>query len=493
MQNLPLHPELTVINTIPRPSQIWQSIAPALLITRREVRDQFRDWRIIFPVVGLTLIFPFIMNWTAQQMLDFVNKYDATLIGERLVPFLLMIVGFFPISISLVIALESFVGEKERLSIEPLLNTPLLDWQLYLGKLLAATVPPLMSSFLGMLVYLTGLSLNGIPWPEPVMLLQIFTLTTVQAVMMVSGAVVISAQATSVRAANLLASFIVIPTAFLIQWEALVMFWGNYSTLWWVVFGVFTLTVLLVRIGLAHFRREELLGREIDVLRIGYMWRLFRQAFTGGACSPLAWYRTTLPATLRRLALPSLLMTALVLVMVWVGMQQVERFPVVLSQSQLDGMDEGMGRIVSILPELGARPLMMIFWQNLRVLVLAMLLGLFTFGVVGVMPLLATVAIAGYLVGVLLRSGIDLAPVLGLLAPHGVIEVPVAILATAAVLHTGAVLAKPDLNKTVGEVMIEALADWVKVMVGVVIPLLLIASAIEVYVTPRIALLLLAQ
>jgi uncharacterized membrane protein SpoIIM required for sporulation len=186
-------------------------------------------------------------------------------------------------------------------------------------------------------------------------------------------------------------------------------------------------------------------------------------------------------------------MALLVLVMVWVGMQQVERFPFTISQAQLDGMDEGMERITSLLPQLGARPLLGIFWQNLRVLVLAMVLGLFTFGVVGVMPLLATVAIAGYLVGVMLRSGIDLAPVLGLLAPHGVIEVPVAILATAAVLHTGAVLAKPDQGKTVGEVMIEALADWAKVMIGVVIPLLLIASAIEVYVTPRIALLLFTQ
>ena len=276
-------------------NSLLNSFYPAWVITRREVRDQFRDWRIIFPVVGLTLVFPFIMNWTAQRMLGFVNEYGATIIGERLIPFLLMIVGFFPISISLVIALESFVGEKERSSIEPLLNTPLKDWQLYLGKLLAATVPPLVSSFLGMSVYLVGLSLNHIPWPDFNMLAQILILTIAQAVMMVSGAVVVSAQATSVRAANLLASFIIIPTAFLIQWEALVMFWGNFDTLWWVVLGVVVLTFLLVRIGLAQFRREELLGREIDVLRISWGWRVFRQAFTGEARGPLDWYRRVLP------------------------------------------------------------------------------------------------------------------------------------------------------------------------------------------------------
>jgi ABC-type Na+ efflux pump permease subunit len=128
------------------------ALLPALVILRREVRDQFRDWRIIFPIIGLTLVFPFIMNWTAQQMLDFTQEYGATVIADRMVPFLLMVVGFFPISISLVIALESFVGEKERSSIEPLLNTPLKDWQLYLGKLISSTIPPLVSSYLGMIV-----------------------------------------------------------------------------------------------------------------------------------------------------------------------------------------------------------------------------------------------------------------------------------------------------------------------------------------------------
>ena len=85
-----------------------------------------------------------------------MERYGAPLVGERLIPFLLMIVGFFPISVSLVIALESFVGEKERHSIEPLLGSPLSDWQLYLGKLLAALMPPLLMAYLGIIVYLIG-------------------------------------------------------------------------------------------------------------------------------------------------------------------------------------------------------------------------------------------------------------------------------------------------------------------------------------------------
>jgi uncharacterized membrane protein SpoIIM required for sporulation len=474
---------------------VLRSVYPAWVITWREVRDQFRDWRIIFPVLGLTVVFPFIMNWTAERMLNFVRQYGASLIGERLVPFLLMIVGFFPISVSLVIALESFVGEKERSSIEPLLNTPLKDWQLYLGKLVAATVPPLFSSYLGMIVYLIGLAINGIPWPEPNMMAQIICLTTVQAVMMVSGAVVVSAQATSVRAANLLASFIVIPSAFLIQWEALVMFWGNFDTLWWVVFGILVLTFLLVRIGLAQFRREELLGREIDVLRISWGWRVFRAAFTGGACNPLDWYRRVLPKTLRVLLLPSLLVAALVIAGLWIGNQQVDRFPFVINQINLGNINQGsVEDILKTWPMFNATSVMKVWWQNVRVLLLAMILGVFSFGVVGVMPLLATMGVAGYLIGALGRIGLPVVPmVVGLILPHGILEIPAAILATAAVLHSGAVLARPVQGKTTGEVWLEALADWAKVMVGVVIPLLLLAAVVEVWITPGVALLILAK
>jgi len=46
------------------------------------------------------------MNYMADEVVGFVAKYGATLLSERLVPFFLLIVGFFPISVSLVIALS---------------------------------------------------------------------------------------------------------------------------------------------------------------------------------------------------------------------------------------------------------------------------------------------------------------------------------------------------------------------------------------------------
>ncbi len=467
---------------------MFDALRPAWVIVRREVRDQFRDWRIIFPIIGLTLVFPFIMNWTAQQMLDFTREYGATIIADRMVPFLLMVVGFFPISVSLVIALESFVGEKERGSIEPLLNTPLKDWQLYLGKLVSSTVPPLVSSYLGMLVYLSGLMIKHIELPGAEVMVQIFLLTTVQAVMMVSGAVVVSTQATSVRAANLLSSFIVIPVAFLIQWEALVMFWGNQGTLWWVVAGVLVLTVLLVRVGLAHFHREELLGREIDVLKLRWAWGNFSKAFNGGARNVWDWYRNVLPATLRRLALPCAFVALMAGAGLLIGTTLVRDYPFLIDGGKLKDAGTSLKKLLDVWPLFRVESVTMIWWQNLRVLILGMVIGVFSFGVLGVLPLIATMSVTGYLVGVLTNSGLSLALLAALLLPHGLFEIPAAILATAAVLEAGAILATPTPTRTISEVLLATLADWAKVMVGIVIPVLLLAAFVEAWVTPRIAL-----
>ncbi len=466
------------------------NLRPVFIIASREIRDQLRDWRIIFPVVGLTLFFPFLMNFTAQQMLGFVQKYGATIVGERLVPFLLMIVGFFPISVSLVIALESFVGEKERGSIEPLLNTPLQDWQLYLGKLLSSTVPPLTSSFLGMAVYLGGLRIQNIPWPETPMMILIVLLTIVQAIVMVSGAVVVSCQATSVRAANLLASFIVIPVALLIQGESILMFWGTYSTLWWAVFGLMVMAALLVRVGLAHFQREELLGREIDVLNARWIWRVFKKSFWGDVRSLADWYRFEISKTIRSMRISILITFVLALVGILLGADLIHQFFIPLDQESLAELDERIGLLVKAWPVFAVKPVMSIWWQNVRVLILAMVLGTFSFSILGVLPLMASMGAVGYLMALLTVNGIPAVTTLAFILPHAVIEVPAAILATAAILRAGVIMGTPTPDRTVGEVWIESIAIWTKIMAGVVIPMLLLAAAIEAWITPRLALLL---
>ena len=470
------------------------SLRPAWIITRREVSDQLRDWRIILPVFLLTIFFPALMNFTAGQITGFVERYNAPLIGERLIPFLLMIVGFFPISVSLVIALESFVGEKERHSIEPLLSSPLTDTQLYLGKLAAAVIPPLLASYLGIIVYLIGVYLD-VGWqPTPMLLVQIVLLTTVQAVLMVSGAVVVSSQTTSVRAANLLASFIIIPMALLIQGESVVMFWGSYSSLWWIIAGLAVIAGLLVRTGLAHFNREELLGRELDSLNLRWSWQVFSQQFRGTANSLRSWYLEQVFPAARRLGLPVVMMLLALGAGLLVGASQARVFPLPPEMLSLNRLDEGFVEGLELFDLFSPLGVGAVWLHNLRAILLATGLGIFSFGVLSVLVLMLPFMIVGYLAAGVASTGINPGLfLLAFIAPHGMLEIPAIALAGAAILRIGATLAAPADHMTIGEAWLRALADWAKILLGLVLPLLLGAALIEVLVTPRLAVLLLGS
>lgn len=460
----------------------------AWVIARREIRDQLRDWRILTPIVILTLFFPLLMNFTARQAVDFVTRYGAPIVGERLVPFLLMVVGFFPISISLVIALESFAGERERQSLEPLLATPLTDGQLYLGKMVASLVPPLGAAYLGISVYLAGLIIT-IGWrPSPQLLLQILALTTIQAMVMVSGAVVISSLTTSVRAANLLASFIIVPMAELIIAESLIMFWGIYSALWWIVLALFLVAVVLGRMGLRLFNREELLGREIDAIDLRWALRRFWERFKGGATSLTSWYKGILTTSLAQNRLAIVITSGVFLAAFILGFNLAHRFTLPAELIRLETIDQDLELRFREFGFLSERGLFWVLWNNIRALALATVLGAFTFGTLAQILLMVSIGIIGYFAGnVWLSGGEPIRFLTALVLPHALLEVPAAILAGAAVLKLGLAALSIPKGSSLSEGYLTALAEWARIMVGIVLPLLAVAAAIEVYITPRIA------
>jgi uncharacterized membrane protein SpoIIM required for sporulation len=467
----------------------WDSLKPAFIVTRREIRDQFRDWRVIFPIAALTMFFPALMNFTARQAVNYVQQYGANLIADRFIPFLLMIVGFFPISISLVIALESFAGETERHSIEPLLSSPLTDGQLYLGKLLASLVPPVMGSYLGITVYLIGVY-RSVGWQtEPLFLVQVILLTTVQALVMVSGAVVVSTQTTSVRAANLLASFIIIPAALLIQGESVIMLWGNYDVLWWIIIALILVAGMLVRAGLAHFNREDLLGREIDVLNFRKNWRIFKEAFIGEAHSLREWITLEVSKTLKKIIIPLIISAVLLVVGIWIGMDISSRLnlpPEFLNLDQIYSLDQS---ILSGLKNVGFltwHNAITIWFHNLQVITLATVLGIFSFGILGILVLMLPLALIGFFTQSAAALGFSKWAFLAAFTlPHGLFEFPAIILAGAVILRVGATMVTPAQNQSISEAWLRALADWLKIVLSLVIPLFLVAAFIEVFVTPQ--------
>lgn len=463
------------------------------LVARRELKDQFRDWRVLTPMIILVFCFPVLMNEFAKQTVGFLNQYDANLILDRFAPFSIMIIGFFPITISLVVALEAFVGEKERGTIEPILSAPLDNWQLYFGKLLVGVATPLFASFLSILLYLAMISHQVLRMPSFTVMTQLFLLTMAHATLMVSAAIVISVQSTSVKAANLLASFIIIPVAILMQGEAVLLFWGNERVLWLAVAGVMIISLLLIRVGIAHFQREYLLGREIDAINLRWIWRTFWKNFFGGAHSVGEWYGRVLGNALRRVA-PAIFVVALIAgVSLWMGhdwvLDNASSIIAKASPKRIEQLEVSIGQMPDLSNLQGSINAPFLFLNNTRAVSVIFLAGLVSFGVLGILLYMVNIGVIGGLFALFQLLGMNPWPMfLAGVVPHGIFEIPALIIGSAAVLYIGASIVTPQTGKPMGEVILELMADWAKIFLGVVVPLLAVAALIEAYITPGLLL-----
>jgi uncharacterized membrane protein SpoIIM required for sporulation/ABC-type transport system involved in multi-copper enzyme maturation permease subunit len=469
----------------------------SLIIARRELRDNLRDWRIVTPIALLTFCFPLIMLGVTQIAFNYAHEMEPKALFGTVVPFSIMIVGFFPISFCLVIALEAFVGEKERGSLEPLLAMPIGDFELYLGKLFSSVALPLCAGYSGIAIFIAALK-YFLHLDVPVgILMQIGLLTGLESVLMVAGAVVISSHTTSIRAANLLASFIIVPMTLLVQVESLLLLNNRGELLWHVAALLVVANLIVGRMSVRLFNREEILAREMDELHLRAILRGFWGYFTEGRgrFSLLHFYRADLSCLLAR-GRSAIIVTSLVMLGGFVfGSLAALWFPLppgLMPLANLSGPEfrhslENASDF-GILPRFNTRA---IFTNNVQSLAAAGLLGLFSFGSLALILLLIPMAIVGFFAGQIWLSGANpLQFLLAFILPHGVFELPAAILATALALQMGAALISPRENLTPGESLLSALADFLRGFVFVVVPVLLVAAYVEANITPDIVILI---
>ena len=130
-------------------------------------------------------------------------------------------------------------------------------------------------------------------------------------------------------------------------------------------------------------------------------------------------------------------------------------------------------------------PAPLLFFYNARTTIVFLLMGLVSFGTLGLTLFMANFALVGGVLGAANLVGFSplLTFVVGVL-PHGLFELTAVIIATAAMLRVGVMLVSPNTDKSLGETLLLSLADWFRVFIGLVIPLLAIAAVIEIYLTP---------
>ncbi|HEX2997429.1 MAG TPA: stage II sporulation protein M, partial [Anaerolineales bacterium] len=243
---------------------------------------------------------------------------------------------------------------------------------------------------------------------------------------------------------------------------------------------------------LSHFRREYLLGREIDTLNFKQIGRTFRDRFVGEAHSIFEWFLTELPLTLKQLRQPLRVIYGVAIVAgivsyLWVVIEAPSYLH--LTQERLTELRASITENPINLSTLGDRlpSAPMLFYYNARTTVVTLLLGLVSFGTMGVTVFIANIALVGGVLGGAQLVGYSpwLVFVVGIL-PHGIFELPAIFLATAAMLKVGAQLVTPQSEKSLGEILLLSLADWLRIFVGLVLPLLAVAALIEIYVTPTL-------
>jgi len=434
----------------------------ARLVAERDLRDATGDLRLIIAMVGLSLAIPIASGIGIRALALYGGGVNQ--IVERLSIVGAFFVVFLPSSYSLVLALESFVGERERSTLEVLLSTPLKEAEIYFGKLSAVLAVALALCYGGLLTYCV-ITFTGLGYFPGAILASLTVSTVCQVAAMTAGAVIVSANARTMRAANVMASFIILPMSVVLQVEAALILLNRGELLWAFAAVMGLIALVLLRMGLAGFSREALLAREAggkSVLRraagvTASSWRTSRRGF---GLLRARWF----PILTAALGLP-------------LGAFIGYLVPGALPQKVAEAVTLTLQPTPTVLsPAIFA---VVFFLHDFLVIFLAAVFAGITVGLSGYAITIAAGAVVGYLAAVTSWS----AALSGLL-PHGLLELPLLAIAAGLAIHVGAsvIHMKPDGGW--GARVLRAELEIVRSMAWL-LPLLGVSAVIQAFVTGR--------
>lgn len=172
-----------------------------------------------------------------------------------------------PLMFSSVVGADSFVGERERKTMEALLYSPATDRELFLGKVLAAVIPAIALSWLSYLVYIivvnvASFNLFGYIWfPLPTWWPLMFWLTPAFALLGISATVMISARVKTFMEAYQLTNWLVIFVLALVFGQISGVLFLGVGTAMIVGTFIWIVDVILIRLSIRNFKRNSLIAK----------------------------------------------------------------------------------------------------------------------------------------------------------------------------------------------------------------------------------------
>lgn len=172
-----------------------------------------------------------------------------------------------PLMTSVIVGSDSFVGERERKTLEGLLYTPISDLELFVAKVLTALLPAVVISLVAFLIY--GVVVNasgyrlmgGLFFPAPAWWPMVFWLGPAISVAGVGATVLISSKAKTFMQAQQTSGALVLPVVFLVAGQLAGLFFLGVEFVLLVGAAVWGIAGLLIWIGARTFHRGELIAR----------------------------------------------------------------------------------------------------------------------------------------------------------------------------------------------------------------------------------------
>ena len=430
------------------------------LVASRDLRDAISELRLVGAMVALTLAIPI---GSASGVRALAAFGGGTAVVNRLALVGAFFVVFIPASFSLVLALESFVGERERTTLEVLLSTPLREVEIYAGKVAAVLAVSLTLCYGGLIVYCL-VAFPGLGYFPIGILLALALSTICQVAAMVAGAVIISLNARTMRAANVMASFIILPMSIVLQVEAALILLGRAEFLWAFALLMTVVAIALLRMGFSGFSREAMLAREVGMR--APLQRAAAAIRSGFANRPgfvrLVWIRRV-PMLIAALGFPFGAAAGYLAGATSVIPAVVVR-PVLSSLVKSTG--DGNGPVAEVLA---------IFSHNLLAFVLVAALAISTAGISGFILTFAP----GFLLGFAAALSSWTIALTGVV-PNGLVEIPAAIIAGGLAIQIGAAAIHMEARGGWSDRVLAAAADYVRALRWLV-PALAVAAVLEVF------------
>jgi ABC-type Na+ efflux pump permease subunit len=209
--------------------------------------------------------FEALMRMLPENLQDLAigTRMVVLMLGYFLAPLFLII----PLMVAAIVGAESFVGEKERHTLEGLLYTPATDLELYAGKVIAGAVPAVIAAFLNFAIYavvvnlITAPLVGGVWFPTPAALALAVWIGPAVALLGVSASVLVSTRVETFLEANQLTGLLSLVIVALMVGQGSGLLLLSPPVLLVVGLVIYGVDLALIRFGAAIFSRDRLMSR----------------------------------------------------------------------------------------------------------------------------------------------------------------------------------------------------------------------------------------